>query len=265
MGLGDNLMATGMARGAAARGKRIAFGDGRRIIWDPHSPQIFRGNPNIAPPGSERGGGLEWIEFYRGHRIYNHHDAGRWIWNYDFRPKPGEMFFADEELSFANRQGRGFVLIEPNVPQFKSVAPNKQWPVDRYAQVAATLRKTGCDVRQFQYQGATNLPGVAGIKTPNFRSALAVLRNAALYVGPEGGLHHGAAAVGVRAVILFGGFIPPKVTGYGTHINLTGGADACGSLQACRHCAAAMAAISVDEVEQACRSILDCPVTGFAV
>ncbi len=31
LGYGDNLMATGMARGAACRGKRIAFGNGRRL------------------------------------------------------------------------------------------------------------------------------------------------------------------------------------------------------------------------------------------
>jgi hypothetical protein len=36
MGYGDELMATGMARGAAARGKRVAFGDGQRIICGPY-------------------------------------------------------------------------------------------------------------------------------------------------------------------------------------------------------------------------------------
>jgi hypothetical protein len=61
-------------------------------------------------------------------------------------------------------------------------------------------------------------------------------------------MHHGAAAMGVPGVVLFGGFIPPQVTGYLMHANLTGGAEACGSLNPCPHCAAAMQAISVDEV-----------------
>jgi hypothetical protein len=52
-------------------------------------------------------------------------------------------------------------------------------------------------------------------------------------------------------VVLFGGFIPPSVTGYGGHANLTGGAEACGSLDPCRHCQAAMGRIGVDEVHAA--------------
>jgi len=49
-------------------------------------------------------------------------------------------------------------------------------------------------------------------------------------------------------VVLFGGFIPPSVTGYAAHANLTGGAEACGSLKPCPHCRKAMEAISVEEV-----------------
>lgn len=256
MGLGDNLMATGMARGAHARGKRLAFGDGHRIIWDQHSELVFRGNPNIAPPGSEGARDLEWRAFYKGHRIYNKPDGKRWTWNYDFRPVPGEMFFSADEQAFADKCGRGFVLIEPNVPQFKSCAPNKQWAVDRYQSVASQLLKSGHAVRQFLYPGAVRLNGVTGITTPSFRHALAVLHNADLYVGPEGGLHHGAAAVGIPGVVLFGGFVPPQVTGYATHTNLTGGATACGSLKRCRHCLDAMIRISVDEVFGACQKHL---------
>ena len=86
-----------MARGAAARGKRIAFGDGRRIIWGPACPVIFKGNPNIAPPGSEGARDLEWVAHYKGHRLYNQLGAGRWIWNMYFRPVPGEIFFDARE------------------------------------------------------------------------------------------------------------------------------------------------------------------------
>jgi hypothetical protein len=62
-------------------------------------------------------------------------------------------------------------------------------------------------------------------------------------------MHHGAAAMNIPAVVLFGGFVPPAVTGYDSHTNLTGGAEfACGSFRYCEHCIAAMKAISVDEV-----------------
>jgi hypothetical protein len=237
-----------MARGAAARGKKIAFGDGRKIIWDHHSELIFRGNPNVAPPGSEGSSALQWVYFYRGNRIYNRQAGDRWIWNPAFRATPGEVFLSNEERLFANSFKPGFVLIEPNVPDYKSVAPNKQWPIERYREVAFRLTAHGVEVAQFSYGGAVTIAGAKQIKTPDFRYAMAVLARASLYIGPEGGLHHAAAAVGIPAVVLFGGFIPPSVTGYATHTNLTGGAVACGSLKVCEHCKVAMANISATDV-----------------
>lgn len=256
MGLGDNLLASGLARGAAKRGKRIAFGDGQKIIWDHHSEQIFRNNPNVAPPGTENRSDIEWINFYRGHRLYNRQAGQRWIWNNEFKAIPGEVFLDPAETDWAKRVGSGFVIIEPNVPEFKTVAANKQWPKDRYGTVARRLKNDGYRVCQFAYSGGTSLDGIESIKTPSFRHALAVLKNAALYIGPEGGLHHGAAAVGIPAVVMFGGFIPSAVTGYDTHINITGGAEACGSLRPCMHCKETMASISSGTVYDAAQKFL---------
>lgn len=256
IGIGDNLMASGFAKGAAARGKKVAFGNGSRIIWDQHSEAVFKGNPNVARPGHERLQNLEWFGFYKGNRIYNRSAGVRWIWNYEFRAKPGELFFTSTEKGFAERVGNGFVIIEPNVPSFKSVAVNKQWPVDRYDEVARQLKAEGYDVLQLIYGKGHRIPTARRMFTPDFRHAAALLGRAALYIGPEGGLHHASAAVGIPAVVLFGGFIPPAVTGYDGHINLTGGSEACGSLSRCAHCKAAMDAISVDEVTNSAREIL---------
>jgi hypothetical protein len=266
MGLGDNIMATGMAKGAKLRGKRVAFGDGRKIIWDLHSEQIFQGNPNIAAP-SERlkfRRILEWVRFHRGHRIYNSHDRvnRRWLWNMEFRPTPGELYLTEAERSFGAQQGHGFVVIEPNVPP-KTVGPNKQWPVDRFQKVADAIMADGREVVQFVFGPGYRIRGARKIETPSFRHAVSALAMASIYIGPEGGMHHAAAAdkmlaetgrrwVGATpAVVLFGGFIPPQVTGYDMHVNLTGGAESCGSLDACEHCQAAMRAISCEEVFEA--------------
>lgn len=248
------MMATGLARGAKARGKRIAFGNGERIIWDQHSADIFKGNGNIAMPGSERDADIEWLPFYKGHRIYNTQDPvkARWIWNTDFRPIPGQIPFNSTELRNAQRYGKGFVLIEPEVPMWKAVAPNKDWGLAKYQALADRLRKDGHRVAQFVHpKTETRLDRVDALRTLGFRDAVAILQRAALYVGSEGGLHHGAAAVGRRGVVLFGGFIPPSVTGYDTMTNLTGGAEACGNYTPCDHCKRAMAKISVEEVHQA--------------
>lgn len=249
MGYGDQLMGSGLARGAAARGKRIALGDGRRILWDKHSEEIFRGNPNLAPPGSERDPDIEWLPFYKGHRQYNKRLGPRWKWNLAFHAAPGELFFDAAELAAGRRYSKGFVVIEPQSAQWKTVAANKDWGVRNFQAVADRLRAAGFRVAQFRGDlSATALSGVEQLATRSFRDALSLLSHAALYIGGEGGLHHGAAAVRIPAVVLFGGFIPPSVTGYATHTNLTGGAVACGSLHPCPHCRRAMLSISVDDV-----------------
>lgn len=260
MGLGDQLLGTGLAKGAKARGKRIAFGNGKQILWDHHSEQVFRNNPNIAPLGSEGQADIEWIPFYRGNRIYNRQGKDCWIWNYEFKAIPGEVYFTEQELQFGKWAAKGMIVIEPNVPEFKSCAPNKQWPVGRYQDVARKLVSRGFDVIQFSGTGRNHLTGVRQVKMPTFRHAVAALKYAKLYIGPEGGLHHAAAAVGCPAVVLFGGFIPPQVTGYEGHVNLTGGAEACGKLSKCEHCEKAMNKIGVEEVLNAASSF--CSATG---
>lgn len=251
MGIGDDLIATGLAKGARDRGRRIAFGDGNRIRWGPHSPMVFKNNPNIAPPGTERWKDVEWIDYYKGHRKYNKQSTDRWIWNYDFKVKPGEIYFDADEDNWVSDPN--LILIEPNVPN-KTGAWNKQWPIDYWATLMAALLAEGYKVRQFEYGAPIHVTGMTLTRT--FRHAAALLKSARLAVLPEGGLHHAAAAVGTPAVVLFGGFVPPDVLGYDSHINLTGGANACGSFARCPHCVEAMAAIRPENVLDAIDSLL---------
>ena len=244
-----------MARGAQDRGKRIAFGDGRKIIWDQHSREIFRKNKNIAIPGTERQSDVEWIHFYKGNRLYNKYAGNRWIWNREFKAIPGEIVFDKEEIDFSKRIKPGFILIEPNVPWHKTVAPNKDWGKAKHQAVANELSSKGYEVAQFSY-GPVRLSGARVIQVSSFREAAIALTRSRMAILPEGGLHHAAAAVGARAVVIFGGFIPPSVTGYDGHTNLTGGAEACGSLSPCQHCKAAMDRISVEEVMAAAQGYL---------
>lgn len=252
VGFGDEIMGSGMARGAHAKGKRVAFGDGQRISWSSWCPEIYYNNPNVAPPGSERDQDLIWVDHYKGRRKYNKLVNGRWVWNLDFRPTPGEFFFDEQETNVAKAFKPGFVVIEPNVPWHKSVAPNKDWGEGKYEEVARRLILQGVDVIQFKHKNSRRIIQQAAIvELPKFRHVISALSQAALYIGPEGGMHHASAAVGVPAVVLFGGFIPPAVTGYEGHVNLTGGAEACGHIEKCDHCKRAMSNISVDEVKDA--------------
>lgn len=255
MGIGDQLIGSGLARGAADRGKRIAFGDGHRIRWDKNSKEIFRKNKNIAIPGTERQSDIEWVHFYTGNRLYNKQAGNRWLWNYDFKVTPGEIFLDREEIELSKRHRPGFILIEPNVPWYKTVAVNKDWGRSNYQAVSNELRLKGHEVVQLSF-GRDRLAGVKIVQVSSFREALAVMMRAKMVIVPEGGLHHGAAAIGKRAVVLFGGFIPPAVTGYDTHINLVGSDQFCGTIGRCKHCADAMKSISIETVINASEEIL---------
>jgi hypothetical protein len=254
MGYGDELMASGFARGAKHRGKRIAFGDRTRIIWGPWCKEVFKNNPNIAPPGSERAKDIEWVEFYKGKRTYHLGvTPTHWIYNMEFRASPGEIYFDElEQLAIDHVQlpSDGFVMIEPNTPPEKPQCVNKQWPYERFQAIADLLRSRGIAVAQLVYPKARyHIEGAHHVTTRDFRSACGVLSRAALFIGGEGGMHHAAAALSIPAVVLFGGYTPVELTGYELHANLAGNSvEACGSLQRCQHCLDALDSISVEEV-----------------
>lgn len=252
MGFGDELMGTGMAKRIFdTTGKRTAFGNGKRILWHHLTARdIYRGNSKILGLNDEKRidpSTFVWVPHYPGHRLYHAGSEGRsWIFNRDFRAEPGELFFKEIELALARTLGSGFIVVEPNV---KRVSENKRWPTDRFQLVVDELLRQGHDVVQFD----TNrdlLRGVRPVRTKNFRYAAATLKQAALFIGPEGGLHHACAAdpVNTRAVVIFGGFTHPRNTGYDTHENLFIGDEPCGRLANCSHCTEAMQAITVDMV-----------------
>lgn len=252
-------MASGLARGLAAKGKRAAFGDGTRIVWSRASYEVFRNNPNVAEPGQERAGDLVWIKHYSGHRPYLAGIADgrrRWLFRHGTLDVPGELFLDEKEIDIAKHRvpKQPFVVVEPNTAAFKAQRSNKQWPHERYQEISAMLTRAGWSVVQVRYPPpygpGAKLDGAREIGTRTFREACAILARAALYVGPEGGMHHAAAALGVPAVVIFGGFIAPSVTGYSWHENLyvPGPESPCGRLDPCQHCQRAMLSISTQLV-----------------
>ena len=277
MGYGDHLMAIG----AASRQfeldplhRPVAIGDGRRV--DPQHPELRRGLDFLATQDMvDDQRPVTWVISYRGHRPYHDHGAmralwsrrhrwrsrllgtprdealvdrlGRYVYDLGHRAVPAPLVLDADETAIAEHWSkRAFVLIEPNVKD--EASPGKRWLPERYAEVARRLSR---DVPVFQIgaEGSVGLDGIPRAPTRQFRDALPLLKAARLYIGPEGGLHHAAAAMGTPAVVLFGGFTPPSVTGYDFHVNLAGTAEACGTHPGrCAHCEAAMENIGVEEV-----------------
>lgn len=285
MGYGDHLMAIGAAARQHAEDplrRPVAIGDGKRV--DMRCPELRWGLKFLATQATvEAGFPVSWIISHQGHRPYHDYAAmlqswrrqhpwrsrlaispkstqlvqrlGYYVFNQAHRAVPAPLILTEREQRLAEQWARQpFVVIEPHVKA--NASPSKLWPLARFEQVARVLRKQ-CLVYQAGAPDSPSLDGLPRLPTRSFREVLPFLKAARLYVGPEGGLHHASAAMGTRAVVIYGGYVPPSVTGYDFHINLTGGAQACGThTHGCAHCVDAMQRISVDEVVDAALRLL---------
>lgn len=177
-------------------------------------------------------------------------DSRRFVWR-RWPIAPGEIFLSDQEKSFGLTHC-GHVIIEPNV---KVAGSNKEWIFERWQQLVNKCP----DIKFVQLIGpksARVLRGVRLIHTQSFRYALAVLSKSRAFVGTEGGLHHGAAAFGIPAVVLFSEYVSPEITGYTVHRNIWHADTACGMRIPCATCRASMESITVEEVYRNLREIL---------
>lgn len=212
---------------------RLVYG---KNLWN----EVFDHNPRIALSGD-----LD-VQVYKprgdnGLRPYCLAKlTDKWVWT-DYKPLVGEIYFQPGELAFA-AQHKPDIVIEPNLKS--KASPNKDWGRDRWTQLVTMLRAEGMVPVQLGPVGTQLVSGARFIETPNFRLAAAVLKNARGAVLSEGGLHHAAAAVGLRAVVIYGGYISPRQTGYDMHTNIFTGGKPCGMRVPCKHCKKAMDAIT---------------------
>lgn len=235
MGWGDELMASGQAKRAQltdSRKVQIIGADGA-ARWN----EIWQNNPRIAHP-SEIGNFQRIVNGGNARPYILAKTHEKWIWR-NFDCTPGEIYFNANEKNFA-KQFKPQVIIEPTLKPKASM--NKQWGY--WQEFARLADRQGIMLTQLAPSGISDLKNVNVIHTYDFRHACAVLANATAYVGHEGGLHHAAAALNVPGVVIYGGFISPKQTGYDLHKNLFTGNEPCGMRVPCQHCAKAMAEIT---------------------
>ena len=253
MGLGDEIMATGIAKRINKEtNKKVAFGRNNRLVFTDWSRVVFRNNPKIIQE-NEKPEGAVWNSFCVGSREYiKSNGNGKMVWNESFRAEPGEFFFDDKDTLDVPYED--FIVVEPHTKQTVS-SDNKQWPVAKMQEVINHLKKHYL-ILQFDY-GKPILEGVVPFHTENIRQSAYVLSKSRLLITLEGGLHHAAAAVGCRAVVIYSGYISPKTTGYDFHTNLFKADSVCGNLGSCAHCKEALAKITPMEVIVEAEKILN--------
>lgn len=239
MGYGDELMVSGHVRAMQLKDPRKVRLEYGKPLWN----EVFDHNPRIALSGD-----LD-VQVYRprvnGLRPYcTGKFTDKWVWC-DYAPLAGEIYFQRGEVAFAEHFAPD-VVIEPNLKS--KASPNKDWGRERWARLIQMMRAAGMRPVQLGPVGTQVIPGAEWIETPSFRLAAAILKRARGAVLSEGGMHHAAAAVGLRSVVIFGGYISPRQTGYEMHTNIFTGGKPCGMRIPCKHCKKAMEQITPEMV-----------------
>ncbi len=234
----------------------IGHADKQIIHWS----EVFENNPYMLQKGERYDGELVFVPDYPGNRAYvdnENSDSSHFAFNPGFAAPVGKIYFSDEEQqhieNLKKEMGENFVIIEPNVKGNIS-GDNKAWGWNKWQRL---IERTRGQVSWFQV-GTTStgriLKHVWRRPTPRFRGALMVLAASKGFVGTDGGMHHAAAALGKRAVVVWGHYTSPNQLGYEGHLNIVPDNPpkvGCGRFQPCEDCRKAMESISEATVHQA--------------
>lgn len=242
MGIGDEVMVTGLAAKAQVSDPRLV-----RVLHDGHMrwDAIWDHNPRIARL-EDKG------DFQILHARTNSlrpYIAGKsdeeWTWR-EFGPPKGEIYFTQSELEFGQKHA-GRLIIEPHIKINASL--NKDWGWIRWSKLCYLMNDCGYRYTQLGPPSVSLLDFAEWVETPTIRLAAAVLSYAKLVVTHEGAIHHLAAALGVPCIVIYGGYVSPKVTGYECQVNLfTGDGLGCGKRVRCEHCKKCMELITPESV-----------------
>ena len=277
MGYGDSIMVTGIAKNVKKKYSdyQIIVGDRKKLL-SYYDPMIFVNNPNItAEPDIDLSKKTIWIEEFQGKRSYvNNADKDKFYWNEKYRAAQGELFFSDNEINFAQSMykkigkhkssefQKKIIFIEPSRntthknAESNNGEENKKWELKKWQEVVNYFKNEILFV-QSTYENCDILDEVYNFVL-NFREACALMSLCDFYLGWEGGFSHAAAALNKKAVVLFGGYIHPKTTGYNFHQNIYIDIDGspCGMRKYCEHCEKCRKLIKADQVIESIKEIL---------
>lgn len=262
MGFGDQILAAGQAQVLFDRSPDAGpimfvdvYGNRRwQPVWD-HNPVIldiktqYTGGPILHT-------GKGCIPYLKYPKV----KSGWEFTNWRARDHRGRLYLTEEEfnggINLLKRTGP-FVLIEAAGRDRKN--RNRCWPFPKWQELVVFLNDVlPWPLLQLDHDMADRLAGVGLVQHKDFRAACGVLAAARLYIGPEGGLAHAAAALGIPAVVLWGGCLPVEILGYPEHVNLVYDhpETPCGSIKPCAHCDAGWQALTPEHVVHAVQTAL---------
>lgn len=229
MGMGDELMALGEAKKLSLiNNKPVAIIDHK---GDPRVHEYWTNSPYIDSTSDIR---LENNSRSRPYINYEKSTSKVLCWN-EYSPTPADLDHIVKRNTIDN-----YIIIEPNLkPTAASI--NKQWKKENFTKLISILPQY-----RFVQLGPPSwaVPGIEIIPTPDLYILAEVMSRSTMYVGLEGGLHHLAAAFKVPAIVIYGGYISSRVTGYDSQYSFDFEGLGCGSRILCNHCTDLMNSIS---------------------
>lgn len=240
MGLGDEIMALGRAEAHFEKtGQQVSICG---MTEAPREHPAWHGNPAWVHRGGkiiiDGGGSRPYIKHWKGRQA---------IYDLEHRPRAGRIHIPDDVRARCTLEGP-YAIIEPNIK--KGASPNKDWGRHNWEQV---IKDFPIPVYQLRHDPAQKIAaGAIPYDTPTIQDACAAIEGAALVMCNEGGTHHMAASMGTKALVIFGSFVPPQVTGYSFHYNIAVETDEgyCGRWDACEHCRESLKSIKPETVRE---------------
>ncbi len=129
-----------------------------------------------------------------------------------------KLFFSEQELNSEKYERlNSYVAICPEGKQ-SFVANRKEWGISNFQEVIKLFPQI--KFVQIGTPSVRLLNGVIDARGKEIRELSLIMKNADFFIGLEGGLMHLAKAVGTKSIIIYGGVIDPKISGYSENINI---------------------------------------------
>lgn len=246
MGYGDEIIASFVVSEVGKRfpDKKIAISKPNSFPmlrrWDKQQSQIYQNNPYLINPaafGHIHKSDLVYYPDWRGNRPrrfdksifskkivplnpevfdwldekYYTDEAG----HKRFKAYPGSIFFSEEENSKINHLKKKYgdhILINT-----LSASTNKDWGIANWSEFVKQISSR----HKMIHPSKSKIDSLPFYETKSFRDLLMLISSVKAVVTTEGGVHHAAAALGIPAVVLFGGRMNVEMMGYQDHLNIS--------------------------------------------
>ena len=282
MGYGDDLLITSLASKIKKKYPNNQIIIGNLSKKQAYHSIVYDNNPNISDCRNLNFDKPIYIIDYhpmnRPYIDYSKSTNSKYIWNKNFKPTPGEIYFSkkeikkaeviiDQAISFWKQNNKHkfkkLIFLENSSikikhKNFNIKHKNKDWGNSNWIKLINKIKNDYLIIQSVHGESKA-IEGIFSPQNVNFRLACAILNKCDLYLGLEGGFGHVAGALKKKAVIYFGGWISPNIIGYDFHENIyfEDNNSPCGEYRnICLHCESARKQITPKYIEEKIRKVL---------